>query len=234
MRRRLPLLPRLAAVALSLVMATAACGGGDGDGDVGEERADQVRIAATEAGLSEAVADALALAARADDATFQVEYPGTDGARVVVSQSPPNRRVDVVQGDVVISSRVLRGDTAYACETKEGAKPGTLTCTRAAGALDAPGTFTIEALKDFADAVAASKDRLEVHVQERQVAGIQATCIVATPKEGTELDGSDPGTSELCLSPEGAQLLRDQGQERVVADEYRTEVPKGTFDVDVE
>lgn len=225
MPRRLLLAPLLA---LTLV---AACG--SDAPDVGEERAEQVRGAALDAGLSEAVADALALAARADSATYQVEYPGTEGARIIVSQSPPDRRVDVVQGDIVIESRVLRDGVAYRCVAGDDPKDGSaLTCTRAAGALDAPGTFTLQALEDFAAAIAAVKETVTVSVQRRNLAGVSATCIVSTAKAGTPLDGTDPGTSELCLSAEGAQLLVDQGQDRLVADEYRTEVPDGTFEVD--
>jgi hypothetical protein len=54
---------------------------------------------------------------------------------------------------------------------------------------------------------------------------------VTTPKAGTVLDGTGPGTDTLCLSPEGAHLLVDSDGERVVADAYTTDVPDGTFDV---
>ena len=36
---------------------------------------------------------------------------------------------------------------------------------------------------------------------------------------------------DICLSPEGGQLLVDSGGERVEAEAYTTEVPTGTFDV---
>lgn len=230
MRRR----PATVLLAVLLAaLALAACG--DDAPDLGDERADQVRTAATGAGLSAEVADALALAARAETATFQVAYAGSGGARVVYSQRGGDRRLDVLQGDLVIESRVLRDGVAYRCAL--GTAPGTedeLQCQRAAGAINAPGSFTPEALEDFAEAVATAKDTLAVTVERRSLAGVDATCIVATPKAGTELDGDDGGTSELCLSPEGAQLLVDVGEDanRLVADEYRTDVPTGTFDVE--
>jgi hypothetical protein len=226
MLRRPPLV-----VAAAALLALAACG--DHGPAVGDQRADQVRAAASEAGLPDEVADVLALAARADGARFQVAYAGDDGARLVVSQDPPERRVDVVQGDVVVESRVLHDQIAYRCSPAEGAgaKAGKLSCQRAAGAIDATGTFTDEALDDFAGQLAASSKALDLEVSTRKIAGVTATCLTSTPKAGTVLDGKGPGTDELCLSPEGAQLLVDHGGQRLVADRYTTQVPKGTFDI---
>lgn len=228
----MPSLPRSllsAVVAAGLVLA--ACGGG-GD-DVGDDRADQVRSSAKEAGLPDDVADLLALAARGDGATFQVSYAGTEGARLVVSQAPPDRRVDVLDGDVMVESRVLHDQVAYRCEpdTRDGAKPGALSCRRAAGALDAAGTFTADALTSFTDQLASSRTTLTVKVDARTIAGVRARCLTSTPKAGTPIDGTGPGTDVLCLSPEGAQLLVDRSGDRLVADHYSTKVPKGTFDV---
>jgi hypothetical protein len=224
---------RLLAVAVlaGAVLAGAGCGGGGSD--VGDERAAQVRSAAERAGLPAEVAGVLALAARADSAAFQVAYAGDDGARLVVSQDPPDRRVDVVQGDVVVESRVLRGGVGYRCEPAPGpgAEPGELSCRRAASSLEATGTFTEEALADFTEQLAASRDGLDLLVTTRTLAGVEATCLTSTPKAGTPLDGTGPGTDELCLSKEGAQLLVDHGGQRLVADRYTTKVPKGTFDI---
>lgn len=223
---------RRPALAVVLLVGTALVACGD-DGDDGPQQADQLRAAAVEAGLSEEVADVFALAARASTSTFQVTYAGDDGARLVVSQAPPDRRVDVIQADVVVSSRVLHQGVAYRCEpdTADGADPGDLTCQRAAGALEAVGTFTDDALRAFIDQVAASKDGLTITVDIRTIADAEATCITTTPKAGTELDGTGPGTEVLCLSAEGAQLLVDHGGERLVADRYSTTVPDGTFEV---
>jgi hypothetical protein len=228
----MPSLPRpaiAAAIVVGLLLGACGAGGDDADGD----RADQVRAAARTAGLSADVADVLALAAKADGATYQVSYAGTEGARLQVSQAPPDRRVDVFAGDVVVESRVLHDEVAYRCEadTTDGAKPGALTCKRAAGALDAAGAFTDEALQEFTDQLAGSKDALTVTVDTRTIAGTTARCITTTPKAGTPIEGTGPGTDVLCLSREGAQLLVDRAGNRLVADHYTTKVPKGTFDV---
>lgn len=232
--RRPHLLRPICRAALVTVVAAllAACGDGDGDDALGEERADQVRAAALDAGLPEDVAGVLALAARGTTATYRVTYPGTGGAAIVVSQEPPNTRFDVVAGDVVVESQVVRGGVSYRCTAPSGGAPGDpLDCSRRDAAIDAPGVFTDEALAAFAEALAASTDRFDLSVEQRTIADTPATCLVTAPKAGTPIDGSGPGVDTLCLSPEGAQLLTDSGGERVVADTYTTEVPEGTFDV---
>lgn len=210
-------------------IALGACGGDD---DVGEDRAQQVREAALEAGLPEDVADVLALAARGATATFQLTYPGEDGAEIVVSQDPPNRRVDVLDAGLIVRSQVVRGEVSYTCVVPEGGRPGDdLECERSSGAVPASGTFTAEALEDFAVDLADSRDAMDFTVESREVAGVDATCLVTAPVAGTPIDGEGPGVDTICLAPDGAQLLVDAGGERVVAESYRTSVPAGTFDV---
>jgi hypothetical protein len=223
-----PLRHPLAVLLPVLLLLAGACG--DDGGDLGDERGDQVRAAARKAGLPADVADVLALAAQGETATFQVTYAGTEGAKLVVSQAPPDRRVDVVAAGTVVESRVLRGGTAYRCELGEGADPQ-LECDRAAGAIEAPGTFTDAALDTFTRQLAASRDGLELTVEERTIAGADVRCLVTQPKTGTTIDLNGPGAETLCVSPEGAQLLVDAGGERLVAESYTTEVPEGTFDV---
>ena len=213
------------------MVGLAACGGGP---SVGDERADQVRAAAREAGLPRDVAEVLAIAARGPTSTFQITYAGTEGATLVVSQEGSNRRLDVVSGTAIVESRVLRDGVGYRCEpaTGTGAKKGTLDCRRAAGDLGVTGAFTDTALATFTKELAASTSTLDLSVKRREIAGVQATCLVSAPKGGTPLDGvDDPSADTLCVSAEGAQLLVDGNGERLVADAYTTEVPDGTFDV---
>jgi hypothetical protein len=236
--RPTPLLRRaraLVAIGSAVVvvgLTLGACGGGGPS--AGDQRADQVRQAAREAGLPREVADVLALAARGSTATFQITYAGTEGATLVVSQEGPNRRVDVVSGSAIVESRVLRDGVGYRCEPATGtaAKPGTLTCRRAAGDLGATGTFTDAAITTFTKELAASRSSLDLTVKRRTIAKAEATCLVSAPKGGTPLDGTDdPSADTLCVSAEGAQLLVDGDGERLVAAAYTTEVPDGTFDV---
>jgi hypothetical protein len=222
--------PTTLAVVLAVGLAVAACGGDDDH--VTSERIDQVRVAAREAGLGNDVADLLALAAEGTTGTFQVTYQGTGGAQLVVSQAPPNRRVDVLTAGLIVESQVVRDGVAYRCSLPDGGRPGDeLRCTRTDGAVQAPGAFSDEALTSFTDDLLGTVDDLDLRVEPRTIAEVAATCLVAGPEAGTPLDGTGPGVDTICLSPEGAQLLVDAGGERVVAESYSTEVPAGTFDV---
>ncbi len=216
---------RLGPVVLLLAAGVGACGEGDGALD---QRADQVRDAAEAADLPADVVDVLVLAARGTGATFQVTYPGDDGTSVVISQAPPDRRVDVVVGDRIVRSQVVRGGVGYRCTPPEDDPGGELACRRSQGAIDAPGAFTDAALDAFTDDLSTSRDELALTVETRRVAGVEATCLVASPGAGA--DGGDADAETLCLSDEGAQLLVDAGGERLEASAYTSHVPEGTFD----
>jgi hypothetical protein len=95
--------------------------------------------------------------------------------------------------------------------------------------LEPPGAFTDDALETFAEELGASLDDLTLTVEERTIADVGATCLVATPKPGTT-ESTTTDVETICLSDEGAQLLLDVGGERLEADGYSTEVPEGTFD----
>lgn len=223
-------LTRLAAGILSAALLGSGCGT-DGD-PTAEARVDQVRAAAEEAGLSSQVADVLALAARGATARFQVTYPGSDGAEIVVSQDPPNHRVDVLSAGLIVESQVERDGVGYLCRLPETGRPGDdLECARGQGALSAAGSFTQEALDRFAADLAAVRDEVVLTVEERVVAKVEATCLISAPRPGTVLDGSDTSVDTICLAPDGTQLLVDVGGDRVVASSYSTTVPAGTFDV---
>lgn len=227
MRRR----PLLAAALATLALAGAAVAGCGDDGvDVAAERIEQVRAAATEAGLPTKVVDVLALAATGATATFRVTYAGTDGASIVVSQQPPDRRIDVVVGKDIVESRVLRHGVGYACAPAGDAGP--LECERKAGSLRADGAFTPEAIDRFTQQLAVALPELDVTVETRTIADTEATCLISQPKPGTVLDENAPSVDTICLSPQGAQLLVDSAGQRVVATAYGTDVPDGTFDVE--
>ena len=158
----------------------------------------------------------LVLAARGADGAFQVTYPGEDGTALVISQDPPNRRIDVVAGDRVVQSRVFRGGVGYECEPPEDDPAGALECSRAQGALEAPGAFTDEALDAFTDELADSTTRSTCPSSAHDRRGRRHL-----PRRGPEAgptDGTGPGVETICLSDEGGQLLVDVGGERLVAD----------------
>lgn len=231
----------MTAALVGLLASLAACGGDDGP-SVADERTAQIREAAEAAGLDEEVIEVLELAAVGATSTFRVTFSGEQGSTIVVAQSPPDRRIDIVIGTAVVESRVLRGGVGYACTipttdtTIEGQRPtpGELTCERQAGDVRTEGVFTTEALEDFTANLAASKDDVDLTVETRTIAGVEATCLISAPRAGTPLTGTEPGAETICLSPEGAQLLVDAGGQKVTATEYGTEVPAGTFDVAIE
>src|SRR5690606_11952482 len=110
-RRRRALAVAAAATATALL-----AGRGDDDPSAADERAEQVRAAAGAAGLPDDATEVLALAARGSLATYRVTYAGTQGAELIVTQAPPDQRVDVVAAGTVVESRVLRDGIAYRCE----------------------------------------------------------------------------------------------------------------------
>jgi hypothetical protein len=214
------------AVGMAIALLLVACGGGGSS--EGDDRADQVRDAATHAGLSSSMADVLALAARGPTATYRITYAGTSGASIVVSQRDGDRRVDELSGDVVVSSRILRHGIAYTCTlptTGTTQRKGGLTCARTAGDLTQGGQFTPAALTTFSQQLAQSRDRFDLHVTHRTIAHTKVTCLESTPK------GGGTATSTLCVAKEGAQLLVDAGGQRLEASSYTTAVPASTFDV---
>jgi hypothetical protein len=157
----------------------------------------------------------LELAARGVDGTYQVTYPGDEGASIVISQAPPDRRIDVLAGERIVESRVFRDGVGYRCAPPPDDPGGSLACQRSEAALDAPGAFTDQALKAFAQDLADADEELKV--EARTIADTDATCLVA-------------GDETICLSDEGAQLLVDANGDRLEATSYTTDLPDGTFD----
>ena len=201
-------------LAVLLLLGLAACGD---DPSASDARAEQIREAAEAAELPDDVVEALELAARGVDGTFQITYPGEDGASLVFSQAPPDQRIDVVTGDRVVESRVFRDGVGYQCAPPADDPVGALDCARSESGLDAPGAFTEEAIEAFADDLIEASRDTPLSVETRTIAETEATCLVAGP-------------DTICLSDEGAQLLLDTAGERLEATSYTTDVPEGTFE----
>jgi hypothetical protein len=97
----------------------------------GEQRADQNRTAALDAGLDLEVADFLALLARGDTATYRVRFPGpAEGTELEVVNRPPDRRVELRAGGTTTEVRLVTGGQAFACAPEEDADTDELTCER--------------------------------------------------------------------------------------------------------
>jgi hypothetical protein len=211
--------------ALAAIAALAACG----DGDAAAERADQVSDAAADAGLPADVADLLALLGRGTVATYQVVYPSEDGAgEVVVTQRPPDRRVDLVIDGEVRESTVLRDGVRYRC-APDGA--GALACERTGTEPDEAGPFDADQLRRAVEAVAERAAGYDLRVVDREVLEVDARCLVTERRPDAPADPESADIGELCLSPEGAVLVASSGAERVAATDYATGVSDGIFDL---
>lgn len=223
LRRRF--LPIQLCLSLVVVVVVSACGGDD---DPGDERAEQVRTAALDAGLDDDVADFLALAARGQSATYQVTYPGPDEqGELVVANDPPNRRVDVVVDERIVEVQLVLDGEAFRC-TRAGDADRISACERTDAVVDAPGLFSERSLTEVTESLRDRADDFTFRVQTVPIAGVEATCLVTEIREGRAR--SDLGTSgTICVSAEGALLKVDQDGETLEAREYTTEVPDNTF-----
>jgi hypothetical protein len=217
------------ALASFLLVCALVAGCGDEGNGVGDEREAQARSAAGVADLSPAVADFLALLGRSVDATFQVTFPTGEGrGTIVLSQVPPDRRVDVTDGREIIQSDITRGGVTYRCAPQE---PGAaLECSRSGSAGD-PGAFDPDVLARTAEQLRTSAADHDLVVEDRTIAGVDARCLVVTrkPDRPPPAGGSVHGT--VCLSSDGAVLAVVRGEQRLEATGYTRDVPAGTFEL---
>ena len=216
---------RLGIVLLVTAALTAGCGD---DPDAADERADQAREAARDAGLDDEVADFLALAGRGQLATYQVTYPGTEpGTSLVVANDPPDRRVDLVDDEVIVEVRMVLDGQAYEC-ARDDEVDRIRSCTRTDAVVEPPGLFDDEALEQLTTALTDRREDFTFEVVRRPIAGVEASCLVTEVREGRERPELG-ARGEICVSPEGALLRVDQSDESLEATDYTTDVPDNTF-----
>lgn len=153
-------------------------------------------------------ADVVADAARGIDATFRVIYD-IDGRRVVVTQRPPDRRIDVVGVDGSEDSTITVDGRSHACTRP----PGDAWACEELGASPAVGPIDAAVI----DAFVAELDG-DFAVEARDVAGVEARCVVTSPTPGA-----------LCVAPSGALLLVERPAGSIRATSYTTEVPDDAF-----
>jgi hypothetical protein len=201
-----------------VVVAAALAGCGDGGDDPGDARAEQVRDAALEAGLDGDVADVLATAARAADATYTVTYD-VDGGTVVVTQRPPDRRIEVTSADGGVDATITTGGRTVACSDPPGDPP--VACEDI-GQARPGGAFDEDAVAAFTAALTEDSDGFTIRSEERTVAGVAARCVVAT---------EDADESVLCVADTGAVLLVERPAGSLRATSYSNEVGDGAIDL---
>lgn len=203
----------------------AACGGDDG---VGDTRAEQARTAALDAGLDDDVADFLATAARGQSATYQATYPGPEeGTTIVVANRPPDRRVDVLDGERIVEVQLVVDGEALTCPRDPDAD-AIVECERTDAIVEPLGVFGESTMDQLTRTLSTRIEDYTFGIETSAVAGTEATCLVTTVRDGRErADLADTGT--LCISPEGALLRVAQGDEVLEATDYTTDIPDNTF-----
>lgn len=218
MRRSLLVLCALAA------FGVIACGD---DPSVGDERADQARQAALDAGLPADVADFLATAARGVDATYQVTYPSSEASDdVVVASDPPNLRVDVVRDGEAIRTDLTTEDGSLHCERADADSP--LTCRSTSVVLRVPNRFSDETVADLTDSLRGRLEDFTFEVTTEEILGVDATCLVTRVRADRDRPELSSGAT-MCVSDQGVLLRLDSNGETVEAREYATTVADNTF-----
>ena len=206
-------------IGLLVALASVACGA---EPTAGERRADQARELADEAGLPEDVADVLALAAGAVDPTYRVTYEDAGGGTLTVTSGPDGRRLDVTAVEPGSDEPVTRSQFAL--------DDGVFMCTRGADRWfcgrddeppEVPGAFAEADVARTVEALRAASDDFDLRVEERDLAGVTARCLVA--------EGAATGT--LCVSPEGVPLLLERSGDDLTATAYTTDVPDDALEL---
>lgn len=226
-RRTTACLRRLSALVALALLAAAGCGEDDDPiRATSDDRADQAREAALEAGLDTDVADFLGLLARGETATYRAEFPGpVEGTELVISSRPPDRRVEVRAAGTTTEIRLVTDGQAFTCTP--GPDDG-FTCERTDAFVEPPGVFRADSLERLSEALADRAADYAFEIEALPVAGIEARCLVTRLRSGQE--SAELGASgTICASPEGAVVLVDQGGERLEATTYGTDVADDAF-----
>lgn len=217
-----------AIVALALAAPLGACG--DDEPTAAEQRGDQIADAARDAGLSEDVAEVLALAAAEVDGTFRVAYelddPDSDGLlRVAITQRPPDRRLDVVRPDGTADATIAADDASYQCSRADGA----WRCELLTEAPGEGGLFEEGAMQRLVDSLIAASSSYEFSTERRRLVGVEAHCLVTRLRADAPDDPTLGAEGTLCVSAEGARLLSEVPSGSLRATEYDTEIPDEAF-----
>lgn len=218
--------PARPVLALLATLPAAACGD-EGNPTAGDERADQVREAVEAAGLDDDVVDVLAAAAGVVDSTHRVTYE-IDGQVVVVTQRPPDRRVDVRSADGTVDATFSVGGRAIACTDPAGDEPWR--CDDL-GRPAADSGFDPAAVSELASTLASSAVAYEFTVEERELVGTAARCLVTSLRPGATADPSLGDTGTLCIADTGAILLVERPAGTLRATSYSADVPDDAFEV---
>ena len=173
-----------------------------------------MRDAASDAGFDDDVADLLGDAAAAVDATYSVTYAVETGS-VVVTQRPPDRRVETTSADGTVDVVLTVDGATHACTNPPGDEA--FRCDQL-GAPPATGVFDADAVAAFTDALAESADTFDLRVEQDTIVATDARCLV-----------TEPPSARLCIAATGAILLVERPTGTLRATAYTTDVPDAAF-----
>jgi hypothetical protein len=206
----------MAALGLLLVLLPTACGSTESASErTARRRQEQARQVAKRAGLPAPVQDFMARFASAASGRFDVTYaPEPSGTAVEVIQDGPLRRVDLNAGGVTRSLFVTR-DGTFNCALQDKK----WLCQRASQQEAQPGLLAAADIERAVAQLQASRTNFDFKVTDRKVAGVNGRCLVVTPRQG-----GTAGGNTLCLSPQGAVLVREDTGASLRARRYTTDV----------
>ena len=175
-----------------------------------------MRDAAEEAGFDDDVAELLADAAAAIDATYSVTY-AVEGGTVVVTQRPPDRRVETTSSDGTVDVVLTVDGSTRACTDPPGDDED-VRCDDL-GRSPATGVFDADSVASFTSALVGSADTFELRVTDEPLAGTDARCLV-----------TEPPSARLCIADTGAVLLVEREAGTLRATAYTTDVADDAFE----
>ena len=207
---------------VALVVLAAACSGG-----APADNADQVVDAVETTSLPEQFEEFLALIVLGVDAEYSASYDAesADGStQFLVSQRPPDRRVDVVGENGDLDSTILLGGTTYHCQRSSGE----WACEALGDPAGVPtGLFDPDALEAAVKRLEDSQADYDFEFPSRTVANTETSCIVALPENPVDSAIFPGGT--VCLSEDGVVLLLERPGESLEATRYETTVDDDSF-----
>ena len=179
------------------------------DEELARTRAAQARDVARRAGLPSAIGDFLArYAAGSVAGRFTVAYQ-----EFTLTQDPPRRRVDVGGQSFFLLPEGTFQCAAGACQR----------ATTTAGPIAAFGPLDPDAVSRTVTDLVNARATFTLELATRIVAGVRSTCLTATPRSGS----ATPST--ICISEQGAVVLRESRQRPLRAVRYSTRVARSAF-----
>ena len=215
---------RLLAVVL---LGVAACSGHT------QTKADQARSIAEKAGLAPDVASFFALAASGGEATYRSTLSTKDASgqpvQITTTQRRPDVRFDTFHADGTIDSTISTGGRSYQCTMAANHWDCGELGTSVAAQLSSGAIFGASAVTNALGQFEQRAQDYDFRVEDRQLVGITARCLVTTRKPGHEQDPSLGASATMCLAPEGAVVLVDVPAGTITATAYTTTIPSDAF-----